>query len=391
MLIGMSVAVIGGGIGGLATALALRLRGADVTVLEQAPSIREVGAGLQISPNGVAVLQALGVAQAVREAATEGRATLLRDGASGRKVATIAQNLRAHPYLFVHRADLQRILADAARDAGVKIRLLQHIDKVAPSDRGCRLTNSQGARHNAALAIGADGVHSVARAVLNGAQSPFFTGQVAWRATVKLTGGGAEPVSTVYMGPGRHLVTYPLRGGTLMNIVAVEERPAWTAESWSQTDDAANLRAAFSGFCGDVQALLARVERPGIWGLFRHDVAANWAGNGLALVGDAAHPTLPFLAQGANMALEDAWCLAACLGGYDTTAAALSAYEAARRPRTARIVAAANRNARRFHLSPLPLRLAAQSALTALGTFAPNRLSGGLNWLYDHDVTAEAL
>lgn len=386
MLIGRRITVIGAGIGGLAAATALAGRGAQVTVLEQAPAIREIGAGLQISPNGGAVLNALGLGDALGRIGVRGQAVCLRDFRAGRKVLKLDLTRAGGDYMFVHRADLQSMLADAARAAGVEIRLLQNITDVTLGEAGAKLTNEQGARFAADVVIGADGLHSVLRGVLNPPAPPAFTGQVAWRATVPAE-GAAAPRVTVYMGPGRHLVCYPLRGGTMINIVAVEERRAWADEGWSHTDDPAHLRAAFAGFAPEVRTLLARVDEVHLWGLFRHPVARHWHRGQAALLGDAAHPTLPFLAQGANMALEDAWVLAAALNGHDSIEAGLAAYQAARHDRCARIVDAASRNARNYHLRFAPLRLAAHGALRLGGALAPAAMLGRFDWLYRHDVT----
>ena len=192
------------------------------------------------------------------------------------------------------------------------------------------------------------------------------------------------------MGPGRHLVSYPLRGGTLRNIVAVEEREKWAEESWTLRDDPMDLRLAFAGFAPRVRGWLDRVEDPWLWGLFRHKVAGTWVKpmgqGGAAILGDAAHPTLPFLAQGASMGLEDAWVLTQSLATHDTAAAALAAYQAARKPRTTRIVAAANSNARAYHLSGLP-RMIGHTGLRLLGRLSPGAMLSRFDWLYGHDVT----
>jgi salicylate hydroxylase len=248
---------------------------------------------------------------------------------------------------------------------------------------------AQGAELSPSLLIGADGLKSVLHAALNGAGTPAFTHQVAWRALIPCE-AGAPPVAEVHMGPGRHLVSYPLRGGTLRNIVAIEERRIWADEGWSIRDDPLELRLAFQGFSHRVQGWLEQVEDVWLWGLFRHPVARHWQralpGGAVAILGDAAHPTLPFLAQGANMALEDAWVLAASLAGHDTPAAALAAFQAARAPRCTRIVAAASRNARAYHLSG-PLREAAHLGLRLGGWLAPGLALSRLDWLYRHDVT----
>ena len=229
------------------------------------------------------------------------------------------------------------------------------------------------------MQLGADGLHSVVRGWLNGPEQPFFTGQVAWRALVP--GDGGPAVAQVFMGPGRHLVSYPVRHGTMRNIVAIEERAAWVAEDWSGPGDAAGLRAAFAGFGGPVPLWLEQINEVKVWGLFRHDVARLWTAEGMAILGDGAHPTLPFLAQGANMALEDAWVLARCLSN-----GGLATYQALREARVRRVVAAATANARAYHLRG-PIGLAAHMGLWAVAAMAPGLMLRRFDWLYRHDVT----
>ncbi|MCC6519870.1 MAG: FAD-dependent monooxygenase, partial [Tabrizicola sp.] len=358
-LIGQPVTIIGAGVAGLALARALALRGADVTVLEQADAIREVGAGLQISPNGAAVLRGLGLQAELDAASMRADAVALIDGPSGEGVTRLdlARLRPGHGYHFLHRADLIALLLTGAEAAGVKLRLLSCVSEVDLSGPAPAVQLDSGERVDSPLVIGADGLHSKTRAALNGVETPFFTRQVAWRAVIPCE-PGAAPVAEVNMGPGRHLVSYPLRGGSLRNIVAVEERDRWAEESWTLRDDAITLRVAFEGFSPRVRGWLDRVEDPWLWGLFRHQVAGAWVKpmgqGGVAILGDAAHPTLPFLAQGASMGLEDAWVLAHSLASHDSPAAALAAYQSLRKPRATRIVAAANANARAYHLSGLP-------------------------------------
>lgn len=384
----LSALVVGGGIGGLAVSLALRARGFSVVVLEQAESIREVGAGIQISPNGLRVLDALGLGAQFRAISLRAEAVSLRDHRASREVTrlNVGQLADRTSYRFVHRADLIDLLAKTALDRGVEIRLdARAVSVVADADVGARVTLDGGEALAAPLVVAADGVHSVARAALNGAQKPFFTGQVAWRAVVPNTLD--HPLQAwVHMGPGRHMVSYPLRDASQVNIVAVEERRDWTAEGWNHTDSADALRTAFAGFGGMAGKMLAEVSEPGLWGLFRHPVATHWHDGGLALLGDAAHPTLPFLAQGANMALEDAWVLgvaAAHPGG-----ARLDLYQALRRDRVQRVISAANRNAWKYHLRNPLVRGLAHVGLSVAGRIAPGRLVGQFDWLYGHDVTA---
>jgi salicylate hydroxylase len=381
--------VIGAGIGGLAVAVALACKGVAVTVLEQAAQITEVGAGLQVSPNGLAVLRALGLEKRLMaRGAVRGRAVVMQaHDAAGRDVARL--DLMRLPsqqaYYFMHRADLLDVLLQAAREQNVSFELGCAVDAVHTGETP-QITLASGEQRRAEVIIGADGIHSNVRTALNGTDAAFFTGQVAWRATVPNTMGHAD-VAMVTMGAGRHLVSYPLRGGAMVNLVAVEEREAWAEEGWNHVDDPANLRAAFAEFGGIAAQMIEAVQAPTLWGLHRHPVAQVWQQGGVALLGDAAHPTLPFLAQGANMALEDAWVLAEHImqGGV----AALPAYEAQRVPRVTRVIKAANGNAWRYHLRPGPVRFAAHSALRLGSRLAPARMLGAFDWLYGHDVTAK--
>jgi salicylate hydroxylase len=384
-LIGQSITLLGAGIAGLACARALALRGAEVTVLEQADAIREVGAGLQISPNGAAVLRALGLGEALDRAGTAATGVRLIDGPTAEPV--LSMDLRGRDFRLLHRADLIALLLEGARGAGAELRLLQRIETVDLTGARPRIVTAQGAVLTPDLLIGADGLHSHTRAALNGAAAAVFTGQVAWRAVLpEAEAEDTAALAEVHMGPGRHLVSYPLRGGRQRNIVAVEERSRWAEESWTLRDDPMDLRLAFETFSPRVRGWLDRVEEVHLWGLFRHPVARHWHGGRTVILGDAAHPTLPFLAQGANMALEDAWVLAGCLARHDTPEAAFAAYQQARAARCARIVAASTANARAYHLSS-PLRDIAHLGLRIGGRIAPQAALRRFEWIYGMDVT----
>jgi salicylate hydroxylase len=376
MLIGQPILIIGAGIAGLAAARALAMRGAGVTVLEQALALSDIGAGIQIGPNGAAVLRALGLGAAL-DAAGQQTETISLHNAYGTRLLRMPTATR--DFRLIHRADLISLLRDGAQDVGVDLRLNTTVTAAAPGE----ITLSTGETLAAPLIIGADGVKSAVRTALNGKVAPFFTRQVAWRALIPAT--DPTPEAQVFLAPGRHLVSYPVRNGTLRNIVAVEERGDWAAEGWSHRDDPANLRAAFAHVKGPVPAWLDQIQETHLWGLFRHPIARRMAADGLALIGDAAHPTLPFLAQGANMALEDAWVLTQCLATHDI-ATALAAYSAARTPRVTRIVAAANANARIYHAKGLR-RLTLQTAFRAANLIAPSLPLSRFDWLYTHDVT----
>lgn len=366
---GRETVIVGAGIAGLTAAIALARRGANVTVLERAPTIREAGAGLQLSPNAMRVLARLGLREAIEPVSLRSHAVRLRD-ASGAGVVRLdlIRHRPAAEFRLVHRARLIGLLARAATAAGARIEVDRPV--VTPPE--------------APLVVGADGLRSTIRPALNGRELPFFTHQIAWRAVIP-DAGEACAEAQVFMGPGRHLVSYPLAGG-LRNIVGVEERHEWQAEGWSHQDDPARLRAAFARFGGPVPGWLAAVSTTQVWGLFRHEVAPVWQDGRLALIGDAAHPTLPFMAQGAVMAIEDAWLLAACLDADPDQVAALTRFETLRKPRATQVVAAANTNARSYHLTGIR-RLLAHAALRAAGRLAPDRLIGRFDWIYDYDAT----
>ncbi len=376
---GRDVAIIGGGIGGLTAALAFARGGANVTVYEQAAALKEVGAGLQITPNGARALNALGIDKALAATGIDAKAVAPMDALSGRQIARFDLSDQTPPYRFFHRAVLIDILARGCAAAKVTVRL------------GARIVDLQadgsfsigGVRVRPDLTIGADGLHSVVRSHINKPAEPFFTGQVAWRAMISAE--AAEPIGRIWMAPGRHMVTYPLQEGRL-NIVAVQERSAWAAEGWHHDDDPGHLRQVFADCGREVREILGAIESVSLWGLFRHPVAQNWHVRSTAILGDAAHPTLPFLAQGANLAIEDAYVLARCCDEAASVEAALKAYQGLRRARVVRAIEAANSNARNYHLSGAA-RMVAHTGLRAMGAVAPGAFLNRLRWLYDHDVT----
>lgn len=375
----VKVTIIGAGIAGLAAAITLSQRGAKVTVLEQAPELGEVGAGLQIGPNGVAVLRAMGLFEAASKCANAPEAVYLRDMATGRQVAHLpmgatAQKRWGNPYWQFHRADLLGVLADAAFAAGVVIKFGQKVETVADI-RG--------------IVIAADGVRSNVRSEVFGGVPAQFTKQAAWRGVIPADSLPHEiaNAATVYMGSGRHLVTYPLRGGSLVNFVAVTEQADWSDEGWSIPDDPQNLRAAFAKATPEVRALLEGVTETFRWGFFNHPTLPSWSKGTVALIGDACHPMLPYLAQGAVMALEDAWVLARELDRADDPAVGLQVYERHCKPRATRVQKAALSNATAYHLHGGPVKFAAHLGLSAISRLAPSALLGRFDWLYGVDVT----
>jgi salicylate hydroxylase len=382
------ITVLGAGVAGLSVAIALARAGHGVTVLERAEEIREVGAGLQISPNGMRVLSALGLDPDAQNRAMLSQGVVLRDHFNGAEIARL--KLPQDPGTrMMHRADLIDMLAEGARAVGVQLRLLHQIDSVEIEGDGTpQLRLVTGGVLRPDILIGADGLHSPTRRAILGprAEKPKFTGQVAWRAIVP--GRSGDPVeASVYMGPHRHLVSYPLRGGAVRNIVAVEERTSWTEEGWNHSDDPTRMQRAFSGFAPEVRGWLGEAREVFLWGLYRHEVPDLWHRGRAVIMGDAVHPTLPFLAQGANMALEDAWVLARCLDANETPEAAFSAYQTARIARVRKIVAAANTNAWVYHLPPGITRSVVHAGLKLGNRFAPDRALKRFDWVYDEDVT----
>ena len=384
-LAGLEVLVIGGGVAGLAAAAALRQRGASILVLEQAAGFLEVGAGVQISPNGARVIHALGQGAALPILAQRSEAVILRSARDGQQVLRLDLPQAGPGFHLIHRADLISLLLTACE--GVATRVVAHVSQVRTEGERPSVVLDGGEVLTADLIIGADGLHSVLRTSFQDGQpsEPFFTGQVAWRALIPCTQSD-HPHAQVFMGPGRHLVSYPLRQGKMRNIVAVEERRAWAQEGWNHPDDPKNLREAFSDFGGEVPGWLGQVDKLWLWGLFRHKVAANWHRGHAVILGDAAHPTLPFMAQGANMALEDAYVLARELARGRTIPDGLAAYQAARRTRVSLVVEAANRNARNYHLRP-PMAQLAHAALRLSSRIVPDAPLRKFAWIYDHDVT----
>lgn len=346
--------IAGAGIGGLATALALMRGGAAVDIYEQASELTEVGAGLQLSPNACKALKYIGVLDAVRAFAFEPETVAIRHYKSGAHLFKaplkgVCDTRYGAPYLHIHRADLLRVLVDAAQSAGVRMHLGHRISGVQAGS----LTVDGAALGTVDLVVGADGIRSVVGRAIIGDTAPDFTGQVAWRGVMeadRLPKGTIAPGATAWIGPGRHLVTYYLRSGTLLNFVAVEERNDWHDDGWTQPGDLNDLRRAFGDWHPGVSAMVNAVDKTFLWALFCRPELPSWSAGTAVLIGDAGHPTLPFMAQGAAMAIEDAVVLARCLAAFDVPTA-LTRFEAARKPRCTALQQRARDNAEIFHLS----------------------------------------
>ena len=389
---GLSIAVVGAGIGGLTAALALARKGHAVTLVERRPGFSEVGAGLQLSPNASRILIGLGLGPALRRVVTEPRRVVVRDIAAGREIGQIALGpfMREHfgaPYWVVHRADLQTILLDAVRSMP-RIRLVTgRLAELAGEDPGhaaLALATARGARETAAFdaVIGADGVWSKVRRGLGDDTPPAFRGYVAWRATLDRTQAPdslAGDETGLWLGRRGHVVHYPIAGGRLINVVAIE-RSADPVEGWADPGDGKDLLAAYASAAPALRRLLAGPARWLRWSLFDHP-ARRLAKGRVALLGDAAHPVLPFLAQGAALAIEDAAVLAALLGqDPQGVPQALSCYEAERLSRVRKVQGAARQNGRIYHAGGL-FAFGRDQVMRRLG---PEVMTRRYAWLYGY-------
>lgn len=391
------ILIAGAGIGGLAAALALARQGAHVTVFEARETPGETGAGLQLSANAVKALRALGLESEIAARASRPEAVELRLPGSGRVVSRVKLGA-AHearfgaPFYHIHRADLHEALSQAAdAHAGIQVMTGARVARVTHGKTSVAVELDGGAETSGDLLIGADGVHSSVREGVAGKDEPVFTGMMAWRATVPLRPGERQaPVATVWMGRGRHLVTYPLPHRGVMNLVGVIEKADWREESWVSAGEAEAMRADFAGWHASIDKLLERLETPWRWALYERRPLSVWSAGRVALLGDACHAMTPFLAQGAAMALEDAVVLARKLeANPEDVPHALRDYGEARHERTARMQAASWANAWRFHLESGLLRFCVYGALGLASRIAPNQPGRMFDWIYAYDPMSD--
>ena len=351
----VSFAIIGAGIGGLATAALLLRAGHRVQVFEQAARFARVGSGIQMAPNAVKVLRHLGIEGRLRDTAFQADFAISRSWDSGTETSRLALGAEVErefgaPYLFLHRADLHAAIADIV-PSGV-VHLGMKLAAIDQDNDGVDLRFEDGSRFRADTVIGADGVHSLVRETLLGPETPRFTGRVAYRTTFaadRLRGVTLDPVRTKWWGPDRHMVVYFVTRARdeLYFVTSVPERAEWTTpESWSAKGDLDELRAAYAGFHPDVQAILDACPEVFKWALFERDPLPRWSDGRIALLGDACHPMTPYMAQGAASALEDAAVLARCIDAVepDGLQEAYQRYERVRKPRASAIQAGSSAN-----------------------------------------------
>jgi salicylate hydroxylase len=377
----------------LTAALALARNGFRVVVLEQAERLEETGAGIQLSPNATRVLSELGLGEQLKRRGVTPSALRVLTARTGREILRMplgepaAQRYGA-PYWLIHRGDLQTALATAAaRNLDITVKLGLHVDDFVAHANGITVSAHGRAAvvdERGAALIAADGLWSVTRAQIGYGGSPRFAGRTAWRTLVPAKDVALqcrEPLIQLWLGRDAHLVHYPVRGGTLINIVAIMEDP-WNAPGWSEPAARADLLRRFSPHHWAPQAL-SLVSTPDAWlkwALYDRRPLLSWSQGPVALLGDAAHPMLPYLAQGAAMAIEDAAVVAQCLARMpDDPAAALRAYSAERRARAWRVQRLATRNGARYHLTGM--RAVLRNAI--MHTLGGAWLLRHYDWLYD--------
>ena len=394
----MRIAIVGGGLGGLAAALFLRKAGLDATVYEQASEVREVGAGIVVSPNMVRPLDKLGLVDNLRACAVRLEAAWeFRRWQDGRVLFVqpmgdeCARLYGAHCYV-AHRGDLLTLFREALPDDIV--RLDHRCVAVQQDEREAELTFVSRAGPTttvtADVVIGADGIHSLIRLAVAPKIEARFSGLCAFRCLVhaeKAPGMALRPVQTLWLGPGRHFVHYPISAGRLINIVAIVPAGAWRTESWTADGEIADLLAEFDGWDDRVRQLIVSASSTKRWAMYDRDPLERWSTGRITLLGDAAHAMLPFFAQGAAQAIEDAFALAGCLRNArrDSVQDVLERYDRLRRPRARQVQVMSRGREVRNHLPDGPEQ---QQRDIELSNGDPLRQSA---WLYGYDLEADVL
>ncbi|MFA5549949.1 MAG: FAD-dependent monooxygenase [Porticoccaceae bacterium] len=394
----LKVLIAGGGIGGLAAAIALLRRGFDVEVYEQAGELREFGAGIQISPNGNRALHSLGVFETLQKLSCNADAKEIRLWNTGKTwklfdLGDAALRKYGFPYLTVFRPDLLRVLGDEVKrlkpDA---IHLGARGVGMSQTADGVTLELADGRRVHGDVLVGADGVHTKIRPALFGADETEFTGMVAWRTLIpmeSLPERFRRSVAVNWVGPGGHLVHYPVQGGRIMNFVGTLEGNTWDGPPWSAPATAQACADAFAGWHEDIHTMLAQAPSVTRWALCGRPFLDTWTAGRATLLGDACHPTLPFLAQGAVHTIEDAVVLARCLEKYQDVPTALRRYDEVRRPRAHRMVLGAAENTARFHNPALNNVDDAEAFVSR--EWQSTAISDRYDWLFTYDAEDVAI
>jgi salicylate hydroxylase len=388
------IAIVGAGLGGLTAAIALRRRGFEVTVHEQADQLGEIGAGIQLSPNAMRVLIGLGLDAAFEKIAFEPNRHVVRNWKSGSIVSAtqmrgVFRSQYGAGYFGAHRADLHSLLQHAVPASCIRLNAL--CTSVRQDADRAVLTFADGSEATADVVVGADGIRSSIRESLFGPDAPRFTGHIVWRGLVPshaLPKGLIEPDMTAWFGPKGTVVHYYVRRGELVNWIAHFEAD-WRDESWRVESDWREAAVAYAGWHPTLGELFSRTERCYKWALYDRDPLPQWSRGRVTLLGDAAHPMLPYLAQGAGQAVEDGYVLADLLAQHRSDpAAALQLYEQARRPRTARIQLHARERGKINNATSAFARFKRDVGYRLKRLIRPKEHTYSIEWIYGHDVTA---
>jgi salicylate hydroxylase len=391
-----SVAIVGAGLGGLTTAIALIKRGFDVTVYEHSATISEIGAGVQLSPNAMKVLRALDLEEKFAEISFEPNRHVVKSWNTGRIISAtpmkgIYEKMFGAGYFGAHRADFHNMLAHALPKGTVKLNA-RCIGASTIGDKA-HLEFADGSQVECDVAVGADGIHSKVRSSLFEADSPRFTGNICWRGLVpaeNVPPGMFAPDMTVWFGPNSNIVHYYVRGGKLINWVASHESN-WTEESWKAEASVDEVIKTYEKWHPDLKHLFANTQHCYKWALFDRAPLEHWSNGRVTLLGDSAHAMLPYLAQGACMALEDAYALAQALHeNQEDAEKALKEYERARIVRATSVQSAANARAKVNHLVSPWARLWRDLVYTIRRILRPSKHTYQIEWIYGHDITARA-
>ena len=383
----MKILIVGAGIGGLVSALCLNKKGYEVEIYEQSEVLSELGAGVQLSPNATRVLDYLELTDDLKPHVFEPRSFQFLNYKtekiiSKRDLGSKIQDDFGFPNFDVHRADLQKVLLNKVEEKGIKIYTNMKVIDVGNEENKAYIKINE-EKIKADIVIGADGIHSVVREQLFEKKESSFTGNVAWRMLIPvdlLPRDLILPDTTVWLGPKKHFVSYHVSGGKNLNCVCLVEQEGWKNESWSERGNIEDLREVYNGWNQTIETLL-KIANPNTlyrWALHDRPPMKQWSKGRIILLGDAAHPMLPFLAQGAAMAIEDGAVLADCISSYEDNEKSLKYFEQIRKPRTSFVQLAARRNAKILHLSGL----AAFFRNIVMG-YAGNKI---FNKLYSYDA-----